>query len=85
MKLDDRFNSTQFAVERIAAATALKNKTSFENAEDVFDFFDTVGLLVRVEALKAEIAHSLFFHWINLYWCSGEQYIKDKQKESNLT
>jgi hypothetical protein len=85
MKLDDRFDSSQFAIKRLDAATALKNNSSLENAEDVFDFFDTVGLFVRLGALKAEIAHSLFFHWINLYWRSGEHYIKDRQKEANLT
>ena len=47
----------------------------------MFDFFDTVGLFVRLGALGEDIAYSMFFHWINLYWRAGKRYIGGKQKE----
>lgn len=84
MKLDDRFNSDEFLSKRLTAAKALKGEIELEDTEDVLDFFDTVGLFVRLGALESE-AHSLFFHWINLYWRAAEDYIKKRQKEATLT
>ena len=84
MKLDERFNEPSFCVERAHAAQALKSNESVKEAENVFDFFDTIGLFVRLKALDPEIAHSLFFHWINLYWTTGKEYIAAKQRTANL-
>jgi hypothetical protein len=36
-------------------------------------------MFVRLRALNAEIAHSLFFHWINLYWVAGRDHIRKRQ------
>ena len=82
MKFDDRFNGTTFLRTRSVAATSLLPPNSGEEAEDVFDFFDTVGLFTRLGVLDVQIAHSLFFHWINLYWCAGKHYIGSMQKDS---
>jgi hypothetical protein len=71
LKFDARFNEPGFKRLRSIAAKALLTHTSEEEAEDVFDFFDTVGLFVRLGALSGEVAHSLFFHRINLYWKAG--------------
>jgi len=84
MKFDERFNEPSFLIERAHAAQALKSKESVKEAENVFDFFDTIGLFVRLKALDPEIAHSLFFHWVNLYWTTGKEYIAAKQLTANL-
>jgi len=84
MKLDERFNESSFLEARAHAAQALKSRESIKEAEDVFDFFDTIGLFVRLKALDPEIAHSLFFHWINLYWTTGKEYVADKQRTATL-
>jgi len=84
MKLDERFNETEFITIRAHAAEALKAQSNLKSAEDVFDFFDTVGLFVRLRALNPEIAHSLFFHWINLYWSTGKEYIRAEQQTAKL-
>ena len=55
---------------------------SGEDAEDLFDFFDTIGLFTRLGVLDVQIAHSLFFHWINMYWCAGKHYLGSMQKDS---
>jgi hypothetical protein len=52
------------------------------DAEDVFDFFETVGLLVRTGALTTDLAYNFFFHWINLYWVAGQGHIQEKRKVS---
>jgi hypothetical protein len=82
LKFQTAFDDAAFKKVRAAAAQALLNKRNERNAEDVFDFFDTVGLFVRMGALNGEIAHSVFFHWINLYWRAGRNYIGSKQADT---
>lgn len=84
MKLDERFNENQLLADRVNAAKALKSHANVKDAENVFDFFDTIGLFVRLKALDPEIAHSLFFHWVNLYWTTGKEYITAKQETAKL-
>jgi hypothetical protein len=80
MKLDDRFNPEDFRKNRSHAAQALLSGQKLVDAEDVFDFFETVGLLVRTGALTKELAYTFFFHWINLYWVAGQGHIQEKRK-----
>ena len=82
LKFDARFNEPNFKATRSNAAKALLSKTYQEEAEDVFDFFDTVGLFVNLGALSDVLAYSVFFHWINLYWTAGKEYIGSKQTET---
>lgn len=82
MKLDDRFNVPEFRRIRARAARALLDHVSEEDAEDVFDFFETVGLFTRRRVLDEEIVHSFFFHWINLYWIAGKDHIAKKQRDT---
>ncbi len=82
LKFDARFNEPNFRATRSNAAKALLSRTYEEEAEDVFDFFDTVGLSVKLDALSDELAYSVFFHWINLYWIAGKHYIGSKQTET---
>ena len=84
LKLDERFSSHSFRCLRSAAARALLESTDLSEAEEVFDYFDTVGELVKSGALTPEIVHSFFFHWINLYWNAGKNYILDMRKEAAL-
>lgn len=80
MKLDDRFSLAEFRAIRAKAALALRNHVTEEDAEDVFDFFETVGLFTRRRILDVEIVHSFFFHWINVYWIAGRDHISKKQR-----
>jgi hypothetical protein len=82
MKLDDRFNPEDLSRVRSDAARALLSNQNLVDAEDVFDFFETVGLLVRTGALTDDLAYNFFFHWINLYWVAGQSHIQEKRKVS---
>ncbi len=84
LKLDERFNSERFCKIRLDAAQALLGKGDLVQAEEVFDFFDTVGELLKQGALSEEIVHSLFFHWINLYWNAAKDYIGKEQQGTAL-
>lgn len=84
MKLVDQFDREEFKSIRSKAARALKDHVAEEEAEDVFDFFETVGLFTRRKALDVEVVHSLFFHWINVYWTAGMPYISRRQRKSKF-
>src|SRR5271157_1037982 len=82
LRFEGRFTDPSLKKIRSTAAAALLNKQEEEQAEDVFDFFETVGLFIRLGALTEEIAYSVFFHWVNLYWKAGKHHIGSKQQEA---
>jgi hypothetical protein len=82
LKLQAAFDDPEFKKARWKAAEALLNKHNEAEAEDVFDFFETVGLFVKLGALTEHVAYSIFFHWINLYWRAGKHYIGSKQMDT---
>jgi hypothetical protein len=82
LRFEKRFNGPRFTQIRSKAARALLNKQDEVEAEDVFDFFETLGLFVKRGALDEGIAYSVFFHWINLYWRAGKHHIGSKQKDA---
>lgn len=83
LRLDQQFNQIEFRKTRSLAARALLSGENEQLAEEVFDFFDSIGLLVKLGALHDDIAHSYFFHWINLYWHAGKHLVGSKQKETS--
>ena len=80
LKLDDRFNSDSFRKLRIISAKGILRK-EFHEAEEVFDFFETLGLLIRRGALDKEMVWSTFFYWIHRYWLASSDYILNAQKD----
>ena len=60
-------------------------KSNFKEAEDVFDFFETIGLLLRKGALDKEMVWNTFFYWIHRYWITGSEYIADQQRDDPTT
>lgn len=83
MRLEEQFDGEVMRRSRRSAAKALLENQHLSEAEDVFDFFETVGLLSRLEALNEEMVHSTFFHWINAYWVAGRNYISEKREEKS--
>src|ERR1700684_62811 len=61
MKLDDRFNDEDFLRTRSDAPRVLLTKEKLANAEDVFDFFETVVLMFHTGALTNGLAYNFFF------------------------
>lgn len=73
---DEYFNGKEFLNVRSAAAKALLEKPN-DQIDDVLDFFDTVGYLVRVGALDKEMAWHTFFHWVRAYWYASKDYVAE--------
>ena len=61
LKFEPRFNEPNFKIIRSNAARALLSKTKEDEAEDIFDFFDTVGLFVKLGALTLQQFHHISF------------------------
>jgi hypothetical protein len=80
IKLDEQFNSDSFRILRSKGAKGIL-KNQYNDAEEVFDFFETVGLLVRRHALDKEMVWCTFSHWIFNYWLVSSQYILSQQKD----
>ena len=84
LKLEDKFNSQSFRKVRAAAAKSIKSG-KYHEAEDLFDFFETIGLLVRRKALNKEMVWHTFFHWVHGYWLMSSAYISDMRKANPST
>lgn len=80
LKLLHNFDSNMNRDRRSRVAGAMLNHETIAEAEDLFDLFESIGLFVRKGLLDADIAHSFFFHWVNLYWVAGEKLIEGKRK-----
>lgn len=81
LKLEEQWNGDDFCEERAKAARALSEGHSSDHVENVFDFFDTVGLLVRRGLLDVEMVWSVFFYWLNRYAEAGKSILEDETHE----
>lgn len=83
LRLEDRFDEEEFMACRVAAAAALKNTTASNQVEieDVFDFFETVGILVRKGALNDELVWNSFYYWLHGYFRYGEKFLKEERSK----
>jgi|ERR1035438_285282 hypothetical protein len=82
LKLSHDFDSEASIARRGRVANAFLNNLRIAEADDVFDFFEQVGFFVRKGLIESDVAHSFFFHWVNLYWVVGKQTIAEKRIES---
>ena len=80
LKLDERFGDNRMLVARRAAAMALSSENKAD-ADDVLDFFEMVGLLVRRGALDEYVVWHNFFYWIHRYYLSAKDHIDTIQSE----
>jgi hypothetical protein len=67
---------------RLAAAAVTRGEMTTEpsseyarEAEDVLDFFETIGLLVRRDALDVETVWHTFYPWVEGWWHAAEPLI----------
>ena len=83
LRLEDRFDDKGFIEKRKDAVRAIKNTTRANqgNIEEIFDFFETIGILVHKGALDEELAWSSFFYWLHGYYRFGKKFL-DEQREN---
>jgi hypothetical protein len=51
--------------------------------EDIFDFFEGLGLIFRRYNVDEEIVWSYFFSWVDGYWQTAQEYILEEQKQNS--
>ncbi len=84
MRLDSQFDEPRFKQKRkLAAQAILKNNTKDDNIYDIMDFFETVGLMVRRDALDKEMVWSEFSDDIEGYWMGGSKLIRSEIQEDS--
>jgi hypothetical protein len=81
LKFVHEFESDVSVARRGRVAEAFLKNLKIAEADDLFDFFESVGLFVRKGLIEADVAHSFLFHWVNLYWVAGKQLIEEKRAE----
>jgi hypothetical protein len=81
-KQDERFNSDEFYQKRMLAVKSIQSK-SFIDAEEIYDFFETIGLLLRRRALDKEFVWSSFYWWIHRYWYVSKAYVERRRIETH--
>ncbi len=72
-KLDERFQSGMQAQRRNAAQGLLAGRPS--DSDDVLDFFEVLGILVKRKALDPYFVWHFFFYWLNAYASAAAEYI----------
>ena len=86
LKLDERFNAADFKNIRSKASSLLltkRTKNNLKRAEDVFDFFETLGYMVKHKALDKNIVWHTFYYWVHGYWSIGKDYILSSRQEES--
>lgn len=83
-KFNDRFNEEGFrCIRRSAASAVLKNAGDCRDVDEVLDFFETMGLMLRRRALDPEMVWSEFFYWIDGWWCAAQSDIQEVRADDD--
>jgi hypothetical protein len=80
LKLTRDFGSDANKARRSRVPSAFINGLKLSETDDLFDIFEQIGLFVRKGLIDEDIAHSLFFHWVNLYWIAGKHRIQEERR-----
>lgn len=85
LKFDDTFSNKEFREARATAAkTLIKHragkKIDISYVDDVLDFFEGIGLLVRERALIEKFVWHYFSYWLRRYFILCKTYIETIQQ-----
>jgi hypothetical protein len=84
LEFEKKFNDDKFEELRKKANESIRNKT-FSDVDGVLDFFETLALLVKNNAVDEEIVWHTFFWWIRGYWVTTKDYIlKEQEKDPSV-
>ena len=79
MKLDDTWSSDRMRQTRKAAAQALRDGPS-DQIDDVLDFFEFLGYLVRRRAVDEFLVWHSYFYWFHRYRTLAAGYSATQQQ-----
>jgi hypothetical protein len=82
LHFEERFESDEFRRKRKQAAAALLGGKT-DQADDVLDFFEMVGLLIRQRALNETMVWHAFGRWALLYHHAALPTMEKKKEEDS--
>jgi len=81
LNLEDKFNNDKMLKIRRSAARELLLHKEKSDVDNVLDFFEMVGMLVRRGALDDFMVWHNFFYWIHGYYLPNSDYIVESRIE----
>lgn len=84
LKMDERFSSPEMIGLRRKAAVSLQAK-AYDDVEEILDFFEMIGLLVRKGALDEEMVWNTFSYWIHRYFQCAKSHIEEARQIDRTT
>lgn len=75
-----RFYVTQFRKQLIKKPALAPEPAISDLMEELWDCFDTLGVLLKRGLLDKELIHATFFHWVNGYWYLTKRYLETERK-----
>jgi hypothetical protein len=90
LKFEERFEGNEMKLKRKAAASfLLVNRTGlpvddlmWHKVDDVLDFFEVIGTLVKQGDENPALAYSFFHYWFSHYWVACKKYVEAIQQEA---
>jgi len=82
LKFDDKFNKEMIDTRK-KAACALQHQSlpdGKNEIEDILDFCETLGMMVRRRAIDKKIVWHTFFYWLHGYHVYDKDFIEDQRK-----
>jgi hypothetical protein len=80
VKMLDEFHSERIKNARYRAAKAFDDKKDSKQSEDLLDFFESIAMLVKRDALDEMMVWSMFGYWMKRYWHACKTHIQTKQQ-----
>jgi hypothetical protein len=81
--LEHRFDAPEMINDRKLAAKALLGGTCGQEIEPVLDFFETLGVFVRRNAVDEELVWNSFSYWVLRYAVLAHSQIEARRKEES--
>jgi hypothetical protein len=89
LKLEQQYNSDAFCLKRKAAASFLladaTGKEGSTDVDDILNFFEMLGLLIKEKALNPKVVWHCFFDDINGYCQGAKTYVESVCCEDSVT
>jgi hypothetical protein len=80
LRLDAKFDSDRMKDLRRRAAKGFVEGKFVDEAYYVLDFFEEVGLLLRMRAIHQEVLFESFFHSPLAYWFTAKKYVLEMRR-----
>lgn len=83
LRLEDQFSTQRMYTNRRKAACAFRNKNYVEavnEIDEIIDFFEGVGFLVKRGALHRKVVWTFFFSYLFRFWYLAKEYIESERR-----